>query len=164
MSEVKSNRAWRLECETLQQDVVRLLAERTHMRTELLQDIERLTAELAESKKQIGSYKTLTHALEAQVSNYRNVSGRYQESIKTMQSERDANAILTDELTETRDLTEHWAILTEQRRMKLEECRKNAEKVSDLLRDWKTGMIDASDLTLALFQIYPSTPAMKAKP
>ena len=89
MSEVKSNRAWRLECETLQQDVVRLLAERTHMRTELLQDIERLTAELADCK------------------DMQKVDQRFFE-----------------QLTETRDLAEHWMIIAEQRRMELEECRK----------------------------------------
>ena len=88
----------------------------------------RLTAELAESKKQIGSYKTLTKALEEQVSHHRRLSERYQESIKTMQSERDANAILTDELTDTRDLAEHWAILAEQRWVELGECRKDAER------------------------------------
>lgn len=93
----------------------------------LLREYERLTAELATSKKQIGSYKTLTHALEKQVSNYRNVSGRYQEAIKTMQSERDANAILTDELTESRDLAEHWAILAEQRRVELGRWQRRAE-------------------------------------
>ena len=67
---------------------------------EAADQIERLTAELAESKKQIGSYKTLTKALEEQVSHHRRLSERYQESIKTMQSERDANAILTAELAE----------------------------------------------------------------
>ena len=81
---------------------------------------------MTESKKQIGSYKTLTKALEEQVSHHRRLSERYQESIKTMQSERDANAILTDELTETRDLAE-------QRRVELGECRKDAERLDWLI-------------------------------
>ena len=98
MSEVKSNRAWRLECETLQQDVVRLLAERTHMRTELLQDIERLTAELAECK------------------DMQKVDQR-----------------VLEQLTETRDLAEHWMIIAEQRRVELGECRKDAERLDWLI-------------------------------
>ena len=35
---------------------------------------------------------------------------------------------LQTELTETRDLAEHWAILAEQRRVELGECRKDAER------------------------------------
>ena len=104
MSEVKSNRAWRLECETLQQDVVRLLAERTHMRTELLQDIERLTAELAECK------------------DMQKVDQR-----------------VLEQLTETRDLAEHWMIIAEQRRVELGGCRKDAERYRWLREsDWTT--------------------------
>ena len=36
-------------------------------------------------------------------------------------------------LTETRDLAEHWAILAEQRRVELGECRKDAERLDWLL-------------------------------
>lgn len=98
-------------------------------------DREQLRAELAESKKQIGSYKALTKALEEQVSHHRRMSERYQESIKTMQSERDANAILTDELTETRDLAEHWAILAEQRRVELAEVKAAVRKLAAIVMD-----------------------------
>ena len=35
---------------------------------------------------------------------------------------------LQTQLTETRDLAEHWAILAEQRRVELGECRKDAER------------------------------------
>ena len=99
MSEVKSNRAWRLECETLQQDVVRLLAERTHMRTELLQDIERLTAELAEKDNHV----------------------------MLLQHEKGLGILASTEMckkiTALQDLAEHWAILAEQRRVELAEIR-----------------------------------------
>lgn len=71
-------------------------------------EIEALRQQLAEAQKLIGSYKTLTKALEEQVSHHRRLSERYQESIKTMQSERDANAILTCELAEAQKDAERY--------------------------------------------------------
>ena len=71
-------------------------------------EIEALRQQLAEAQKLIGSYKTLTKALEEQVSHHRRLSERYQESIKTMQSERDANAIRTYELAEAQKDAERY--------------------------------------------------------
>ena len=68
--------------------------------------IERLTAELAEMTGERDALKFIAQSFAAQ-------EGREQK--------------LHAQLTETRDLAEHWAILAEQRRVELGECRKALE-------------------------------------
>jgi hypothetical protein len=51
-------------------------------------------------------------------------------SAKAMRTEAaDTIEALHAQLTETRDLAEHWAILAEQRRVELGECRKRTNSV-----------------------------------
>ena len=45
-----------------------------------------------------------------------------------MQTMQKVDQRVFEKLTETRDLAEHWAILAEQRRVELGECRKDAER------------------------------------
>ena len=45
-----------------------------------------------------------------------------------MQTMQKVDQRVFEKLTETRDLAEHWAIIAEQRRMELGECRKDAAR------------------------------------
>ena len=67
-------------------------------------------------------------------------------------------------LTETRDLAEHWAILAEQRRVELGECRKEARSMRQALIGWRQRAWPGIDQTVVVDRDYPITAAMEAKP
>ena len=84
-------------------------------------EIERLTAEL-DAEKEISAALTFDREqLRAELETERCLS--FREQVATLEAQ----------LTETRDLAEHWAILAEQRRVELGECRKDAERLDWLL-------------------------------
>ena len=77
--------------------------------------VERLTAEL-DAEKEISAALTFDREqLRAELETERCLS--FREQVATLEAQ----------LTETRDLAEHWAILAEQRRVELGECRKALE-------------------------------------
>ena len=83
--------------------------------------VERLTAEL-DAEKEISAALTFDREqLRAELETERCLS--FREQVATLEAQ----------LTETRDLAEHWAILAEQRRVELGECRKDAERLDWLL-------------------------------
>ena len=83
--------------------------------------VERLTAEL-DAEKEISAALTFDREqLRAELETERCLS--FREQVATLEAQ----------LTETRDLAEHWAILAEQRRVELGECRKDAERLYWLL-------------------------------
>ena len=78
--------------------------------------VERLTAEL-DAEKEISAALTFDREqLRAELETERCLS--FREQVATLEAQ----------LTETRDLAEHWAILAEQRRVELGECRKDVER------------------------------------
>ena len=84
-------------------------------------EIERLTAEL-DAEKEISAALTFDREqLRAELETERCLS--FREQVATLEAQ----------LTETRDLAEHWVILAEQRRVELGECRKDAERLDWLL-------------------------------
>ena len=66
-------------------------------------EIERLTTELAVERKRVSSYRTLVSSLESQLSRHRANASEAAEAIRTLDSERAANAVLTAELAAYRD-------------------------------------------------------------
>ena len=85
--------------------------------------IERLTAELARSY-------AYAKTLEQEVFD---AETKENEATELWEKERCFSQDLIKQLTETRDLAEHWMIIAEQRRMELGECRKDAERLDWLI-------------------------------
>ena len=63
-------------------------------------EVERLRAELAVERKRVSSYRTLVSSLESQISRHRANASEAAGAIRTLDSERAANATLTAELAE----------------------------------------------------------------
>ena len=74
------------------------------------QEIAALRAENATLKKKDSASQMLVKSLEAQKSIHLQHRARYEEATKTMQSERDANSLLTDEVEQ---LKAHLAVARE---------------------------------------------------
>ena len=68
-----------------------------------------------------GDAPEYTDALKAQVE-------RLTAELAHMQTMQKVDQRVFEKLRETQDLAEHWAILAEQRRVELGECRKDAER------------------------------------
>jgi len=66
----------------------------------LFDEIKRLRAELAVERKRVSSYRTLVSSLESQISRHRANASEAAGAIRTLDSERAANAVLTAELAE----------------------------------------------------------------
>ena len=66
-------------------------------------EVERLRAELAMEHKRQASMRTLIASLEAQLSHYRSKQVEADEAVRTLDSERAANATLTAELAACRE-------------------------------------------------------------
>jgi len=64
----------------------------------LFDEIKRLRAELAVERKRVSSYRTLVSSLESQISRHRANASEAAGAIRTLDSERAANAVLTAEL------------------------------------------------------------------
>ena len=79
-------------------------------------EVARLTAELARSY-------AYAKTLEQEVFD---AETKENEATELWEKERCFSQDLIKQLTETRDLAEHWMIIAEQRRMELGECRKDA--------------------------------------
>jgi hypothetical protein len=58
-------------------------------------DMAEVSAMIRTQHKQIAAYKLLTESQEAQLSQHRAQADKFREAIATLQSEREANAILT---------------------------------------------------------------------
>ena len=108
--------------------------------------VERLTAEL-DAEKEISAALTFDREqLRAELETERCLS--FREQVATLEAQ----------LTETRDLAEHWAILAEQRRMELGECRKDAER-------WNLLPMFAEEYQINLMKLFDDiNSAMEAKP
>mgnify|MGYP003479971943 CR=1 FL=1 len=105
----------------------------------LLRENERLTAELADYRK----------ALEVR---------NKQLGVACMKHDLVHSLACGICLTETRDLAEHWAILAEQRRVELGECRKDAER-------WNLLPMFAEEYQINLMKLFDDiNSAMEAKP
>ena len=69
-------------------------------RHEVVRERNALRDELAVERKRVGSYRTLVFSLESQISRHRANASEAAEAIRTLDSEREANATLTAELAE----------------------------------------------------------------
>ena len=72
-------------------------------RHEVVRERNALRDELAVERKRVGSYRTLVFSLESQISRHRANASEAAEAIRTLDSERAANAVLTAELAAYRD-------------------------------------------------------------
>ena len=70
--------------------------------------IDRLRAELAVERKRVSSYRTLVSSLESQISRHRANASEAAGAIRTLDSERAANAVLTAELAECQQDAERY--------------------------------------------------------
>ena len=107
--------------------------------------VERLTAEL-DAEKEISAALTFDREqLRAELETERCLSFREQVAtleaqverltaeLAHMQTMQKVDQRVFEKLRETQDLAEHWAILAEQRRVELGECRKDGERLDWLL-------------------------------
>lgn len=92
--------------------------------------IERLTAELETERMRLAACGVVAMAnTRESAEKQRQMLPEYMSaSCQDVMRAVDAEMDYREQLTETRDLAEHWAILAEQRRVELGECRKDAER------------------------------------
>ena len=67
-----------------------------------------LQSKQEEPCKRCGSYKTLVESLESQIAYHRKKANEYFAAISTLESEREANEILTNELEDTMNFRDYW--------------------------------------------------------
>ena len=105
-----------------------------------------------------GDAPEYTDALKAQVE-------RLTAELAHMQTMQKVDQRVFEKLRETQDLAEHWAILAEQRRVELGECRKDAERYRLLRRGQHWSVINGIGDTLRADQLDAAIDrAMEAKP
>jgi hypothetical protein len=73
-----------------------------------VETIDSLRAELAVERKRVSSYRTLVSSLESQISRHRANASEAAGAIRTLDSERAANAVLTAELSEYKQDAERY--------------------------------------------------------
>jgi hypothetical protein len=73
------------------------------LKDSMMEVVMRTDPDAQAMQKQIAAYKTLVASLEARLANHEQQASKYRESIATLESERQANVILTAELAALRE-------------------------------------------------------------
>jgi len=78
------------------------------VRQQIADEIKALRAELATERKRQSAMRTLITSLESTISLYRDWQAKADEAVRTLDSEREANATLTAEIAQLRELIEQF--------------------------------------------------------